>query len=140
MTTALYSKEYYHRGNKYSATRKAYQELNRQRYRDRNNKRNKEVKEIVISHYGVNGVAQCCYPGCQINDIDMLTIDHIHNDGSEHRKELSNKSGSNLYRWIVKNGFPNDRFQTLCFNHQIKKAIETARSRRLRTLNNENIH
>lgn len=45
---------------------------------------------------------------------DVLTIDHMNNDGAQHRREIG--AGSALYSWLRKQGFPQDGFQLLCFN------------------------
>ena len=59
----------------------------------------------VFDHYG--HMCKCC--GETIRQ--FLTIDHINNDGAEHRKSIT----SDLYTWLIKNNFP-DTFQTLCHN------------------------
>jgi 5-methylcytosine-specific restriction endonuclease McrA len=41
-------------------------------------------------------------------------VDHINNDGNEHRKKIG-RSGRTLVYWIVVNNFP-DGFQLLCSN------------------------
>lgn len=51
---------------------------------------------------------------CGESQIDVLTIDHVKNDGAQHRRLIG--GGSRLYAWLRKNGFPQDGFQILCFN------------------------
>lgn len=67
-------------------------------------------KRIVFNHYGI---CQCCGE----SNLGFLTIDHINNDGAQHRKEIFGKktSGGPLYHWIIKNNFPQD-LQSLCYN------------------------
>lgn len=77
------------------------------RYRDK-------LRDTVFEHYGK--VCACCGE----HRYTMLHIDHINNNGNEHRSTISNgkrrsASGSETYRWIIKNGFPND-LQVLCAN------------------------
>jgi len=60
----------------------------------------------VINHYG--GVCECCGE----HNIRFLTIDHINNDGANHRKIVGS---SNIYSWLVKNEYPNG-FRVLCMN------------------------
>lgn len=49
---------------------------------------------------------------CGENDINCLTIDHINNNGAEHR----NKNHIDfIAQWLIKNNFPTG-FQTLCIN------------------------
>ena len=59
----------------------------------------------------------------------MLTIDHVNNDGSKHRREIGKlykyPDGrralvTDIYGWLEKNGFP-DGFQVLCYNCNISK-------------------
>jgi hypothetical protein len=82
--------------------------------------RNAYVKVDVLTHYGPNGVLKCSWGGCEVSDIDMLSLDHINNDGAEHRR--TNKAGVGTYKWIRRNDYPQG-FQTLCFNHQWKKQL-----------------
>ena len=49
---------------------------------------------------------------CKIDDIDVLTIDHINNNGSEHRKTMK---GHDFYYELIKTDFPNG-YQVLCRN------------------------
>lgn len=74
----------------------------------------KALKEKVMIHYGHKCNCGC---GCQVANINHLTIDHINNDGHIHRKQLGTKvrGGQAFYRWIVKNNFPKD-LQILCWN------------------------
>lgn len=82
------------------------------------------VKLEVVSYYGKNGKPQCCWEGCVVNDVDMLTIDHINNDG--YKENPSQRAGMGLYHKLRKENFPSG-YQTLCSNHQLKK--ETLRRR-----------
>lgn len=71
----------------------------------------------VFLHYGLECAA------CREKDLDVLSIDHIFNDGAAHRLSLSpsgpkthnHRGGDRMYRWLVTNGFP-EGFQTLCMN------------------------
>lgn len=60
---------------------------------------------------------------CEIDDIDVLTIDHINNDGHKHRELV----GVKMYRWLVQNNFP-EGFQVLCANCNLKKEIVRKRN------------
>ena len=84
--------------------------------RERQRASRQALKKKVLAHYGPGGRLNCCWPECVIDDVDMLTLDHVNNDGAAHRKEIK----SRIYNWIVKNNYP-DGFQTLCGNHQMKK-------------------
>jgi hypothetical protein len=83
--------------------------------------RDAERKCKVLTHYGPNQSLRCCWEGCTVEDIDMLSLDHINNDGNVHRKSAGDAIGRGLYKWIIRNGYPAG-FQTLCMNHQFKKA------------------
>lgn len=71
----------------------------------------RKLKNIILDHYG--NKCACC------GEIiyEFLTVDHINNDGAEHRRKLGNigKSGRLFYDWIIKNNFP-PIFQILCWN------------------------
>lgn len=71
-------------------------------------------KKEVIEAYG--GKCSCCGE----TEIDFLAIDHIENNGAEHRKETGN--GTKFHRWIRANNFP-DRLQVLCHNCNFSKFI-----------------
>lgn len=64
------------------------------------------------------GGAKCI---CGVDDLDMLTIDHIHGDGNN--KRISDGLGSSLYRKIVNSQVDTSRFQVLCFNCNILKYL-----------------
>ena len=78
-----------------------------------------EVKSIVLAHYGPDGLMQCSWSGCFVDDPDMLTLDHVNDDGAIRRKN-GEETGHKLRIWLLRHGFPSD-FQTLCWNHQMKK-------------------
>lgn len=85
----------------------------------------RDKKTKVLSHYGREGKLQCCWSGCEIVDLDMLTLDHIDDNGAEHRKVYSKSGrggGTVLYTSLIRNNFPKG-FQTLCANHNLKKHI-----------------
>lgn len=75
-------------------------------------KRRFELKKEVMSNYG--GKCSCCGE----DNVYFLTIDHIFNDGKEHRKIVD---ATKFYDWLKKNNFPKDRFQILCFNCNMGK-------------------
>lgn len=71
------------------------------------------MKQDVFSHYSEDGKIKCSCPGCNVDDIDMLCVDHKNNDGNEHRKTLGVKQIK--YGWIKKNNYP-DYLRVLCHN------------------------
>ena len=86
--------------------------------RVRGQRRRSACKQGVLSHYG----KLCVWPSCGISDPDLLTLDHINNDGAGDRKSL--------YQRVIKEGFP-ERFQVLCWNHQWKKRMMLLRKQPL---------
>jgi len=87
-----------------------------------------EKKVEVLSYYGPDGRLQCSWEGCGVTDVDMLTIDHVGNDGGKARK-AGESHGYMLYAKLANSGFPSG-YQTLCMNHQVKK--ELVRKRMIR--------
>lgn len=85
-----------------------------------------EVRIQTLTHYGFEGKLQCCWPDCLVTDIDLLTLDHINNDGAQHRKNNHNR-GVSLYAKLIAANFP-EGYQTLCWNHQWKKELIRLRS------------
>lgn len=73
----------------------------REKYRDR-------VRDQVFNNYG--GYICAC---CGENNPKFLTIDHINNDGAQHRKEIG--SGERFYQWLIKKNFPKE-YRVLCMN------------------------
>lgn len=64
------------------------------------------IKSQVIEAYG--GKCQCL-GGCDVDEPLFLTIDHINNDGTQDR--LAKGHARHLYLWLIKNGFPKDRYR-----------------------------
>jgi hypothetical protein len=69
----------------------------------------------VLYQYS-NGNLKCLI--CGENHIEFLEIDHIHNDGSNHRREIG--GSTYLYTWLINNDFPYG-YQVLCRNCNVKK-------------------
>lgn len=89
-----------------------YEELNRvQDYQY-------ELKQIAFFIYS-NGMMKC--NKCGFDDFDCLDIDHINNNGCEHRHKNPNISKS-FYVYLQKFGYPVD-YQVLCKNCNWKKHI-----------------
>lgn len=97
-------------------TDKIYQRRH-QETKEQRKRYNRERKERIISFYS-NGSMKCV--NCGENNINKLCIDHIKNDGKEHRK-IAGTSG-HLYDWLIKESFPSG-FQVLCFNCNVEKEI-----------------
>jgi hypothetical protein len=73
-----------------------------------------KTRDSVYCAYG--GYVCAC---CGETKPKFLTIDHIDNNGAEHRKAISgpnNRCGSfDVYRWLKANHYPKG-FQVLCYN------------------------
>jgi len=68
-------------------------------------------KKMVIEYYS-NG-NNCC-ACCGESIFEFLTIDHMNNDGAEHRRQMEH-GGRTIYRWLIQHDFPKG-FQVLCYN------------------------
>lgn len=88
---------------------------------------NAQIKQECLTHYGPDSVLNCSALGCTITDVDMLTLDHINNDGAEDRRKGRNLTGVQLYWRLKSEGYP-EGFQTLCCNHQSKKELVRRRT------------
>ena len=83
-----------------------------QEYRKR---RQVKDRKLVYDHYGLKCV-RCGEP-----DPVVLTIDHIKQDGHGHKQGgcKNRMSGYVLYRWLVRNDFP-EGYRVACANCQIR--------------------
>lgn len=91
--------------------------LNRDNIRKRQQKYEQKNKIKIIQKYGEKCVC------CGESRYEFLTIDHIKNNGAEERKTTKQGTGGKLYRWLIKNNFPNDNYQLLCFNCNCSKGF-----------------
>lgn len=82
------------------------------------NKRD-EIRSDVYFHYG--NKCSCCG---ETNSL-FLTLDHVNNDGANHRRtlygETQKASWSSFYKWIIENDYPKS-IQLLCANCNLGKA------------------
>lgn len=120
--------------NKRLSNQKYYQKnreklLSQQKIRDsknkhnihiRNQKRKNDNKIKVLTHYGND---TCACVRCGVEDIRVLSLDHIYNNGYEERRRTG-WSGHEFYRQLIIAGFP-EGYQTLCMNCQWIKRYET---------------
>jgi len=84
-----------------------------------------KIKLKVFTHY-CNGKPVCSVKGCNIDDMDMLSLDHTNDNGSDHRRKVGAKTGTFMYEWAIRNNYPKI-FQVLCWNHNIKKHFNKVR-------------
>lgn len=87
---------------------------NPEKYKNEQRRSYLKYKMIVINHYG--GKCACCGE----TNVEFLSIDHINNNGAEHRNALKISSGIQFYLWLIKNIFPSG-FQVLCMNCNLAK-------------------
>lgn len=74
----------------------------------------RSVKQQCLEQYG-----KICV--CGEKDQDVLTLDHVNDDGAVHRRE-TNTRGLNFYIYLRKNKFPQEpSLQVLCLNCQYCK-------------------
>jgi len=69
-----------------------------------------KLRFLIIEKY-TKGKNECnC---CGEDNLNLLTIDHINNDGKAHRKKVG--IGIAFYKWVIFNEYPKD-LQKLCMN------------------------
>lgn len=89
--------------------------LNHEYYKSLNRKYTRELREEVVNALG--GQCTCCGE----SNFAFLAIDHIQNDGKDHRAKVGTSSG--VYRDVRRQGYPKDKFQILCHNCNVAKQI-----------------
>lgn len=94
-------------------------------HRNKDAHRHSKKKIAILTHYGKEGRLMCCWKDCCVIDPDMLSLDHINDDGADQKR----RHGNDVYGYVIRKNFPNG-FQTLCFNHQWKKRISRLRRNR----------
>jgi hypothetical protein len=118
---------------KQQSTYKNKMKLYFQGYRLKNQVKTNEISRLSrlkakIKAFDAYGGRKCSW--CGEDDLIILTIDHINNDGASHRKKLgkqnnighrNNGGGTRTYNWLNKNGYP-PGYQVLCFNCNFAKA------------------
>ena len=71
-----------------------------------------DTKFSVLAIYSEGQpICQCCKEIA----IEFLTIDHIRGGGRKHTREKGVGGGYSLYRWLIKNNYP-EGFRVLCMN------------------------
>ena len=92
---------------------------NLERHRETCRRNDQRLKNLCYEAYGGHRCA-CCGETEQM----FLTIDHMNNDGAEHRRQvvgLKRGGGKKIYSWLIANNFPSG-FQILCMNCNWGKA------------------
>lgn len=90
--------------------RRRFESKHREYFREKSQKLRLSKKIKVLRHYSINNKISCVC--CGVDNIIMLTIDHIKEDGNKHRCEIKRTS---IYTWLINHDYP-EGFQTLCWN------------------------
>lgn len=85
---------------------------NKEEANEKRRERRREVKILVMEHYGGFPPKCAC---CGEELIEFLCIDHVNGGGEEHRRKVKVRSGIHFYYWLLRNKFP-PGFRVLCHN------------------------
>lgn len=114
-------KKEYHELNKEADNKRSlkwYHE-NKERIREKHNENKKKsdqkLADTIMNHYGGNPPKCAC---CGETERSFLELDHINGYGTQQRKQIG--TGYTLFRWIIKNDFP-EEYQVLCSNCNLSK-------------------
>lgn len=118
--------EYRKRSAEYA---KEWRKKNKDKFKATQKKAYTKARLEVLSHYSGKENPDCAC--CQESDVRFLQIDHVNNDGAQHRREIgmpqsdsnqmkkegrkSSIGGNGFVYWLKKNNFP-EGFQVLCAN------------------------
>jgi hypothetical protein len=92
------------------ASSDAWYAANRERESARRKAKLRAERREVIEAYG--GRCACCGEA----NMGFLTLDHVNDDGAEHRRSIgAGRSSLRVYRWAKANGYP-DTLRVLCAN------------------------
>jgi hypothetical protein len=116
---------------------KKYMKKYSQEYRQREGKKDKKngdrkmtrimLRLEILNHYS-EGTLVCKH--CGFGDVRALDLDHMDNNGGDHRKAIGRRGATyDIYAELKRNGFP-EGYQVLCRNCNWIKEIEK-RSQRL---------
>lgn len=97
--------------------RRRYRQANKEKINAYSRKRWSNFRRACINFYSKN--KNCCNC-CGETIWEFLCIDHIKNDGAEHRKR--ERRSRSLAGYLVKNNFPSG-FQILCHNCNLSKGF-----------------
>lgn len=110
---------YYRNLERNKKKRKDYYENNKEKIHEYNrkwiSKYRADLKKETLEAYGNKCV--CCGETEPI----FLNLDHINNDGKQHRKKL--QTTLSLQVWLKKNNWPKGIIQILCFNCNLGRQI-----------------
>lgn len=109
---SAYRKAYYADNKEHISKRmKAWRQSNKPHVVKYDKQRRWNAKLEILNAYG----NKCAH--CGNNNPYQLEIDHINNDGAQHRRQLgSNRAGIGFYLLLRKWNYPKENFQLLCAN------------------------
>ena len=84
----------------------------------RNKEQNRLAKIRALQHYS-NPIGATICNNCGEQDISVLCIDHLDDDGKKHRQDIG-IFGCRFYRWLEQRDYP-EGFQVLCYNCNMRK-------------------
>ena len=90
----------------------------------------RKLRRETLTHYG-GGVAACVR--CGVDDIDVLVLDHINDDGYLLRPNRGVYGGTEMYCVLRRADWP-PGYQTLCANCNMKKMMVRMRVRQEETV------
>lgn len=121
-----YQREHRERYLKYQRN---YQSENKEKLRAYDQTRARQLKQQAFEAYG--GV-KCAWPGCNETRLDVLSLDHIAQDGAERRRQ-GEPGGRQLYARLKSQGYP-PGYRALCRNHNWKAWLEHRKKTHNRSL------
>jgi hypothetical protein len=98
------------------AKRKSTYNANPSKYRAASARHNEGLRRDAFNAYG--GACACC----KEQHSEFLTLDHVHNNGKQHRIEVGGTKG--VYQWAKKQGYPQDgSLRILCYNCHMSRSF-----------------
>lgn len=61
------------------------------------------IRRKVLNHY-CGGTPHCMATGCKVSCVEILELDHIFDNGGEHKREIGR--GLQYLHWLIRNNFP----------------------------------
>lgn len=83
---------------------------NREHYRNVRRQYSQRLRDEMIAAYG--NKCSCCGETVKA----FLTLEHVNDDGAEHRRILKTGGGDGILRDLRRRGWPKDGYTTLCWN------------------------
>ena len=120
-----YNREYRRKNkSRLDALAKVWRNNNRERYNSKRNARRaidgREYQKARERNYNkrllILNALGCKCTCCGETAISMLDIDHVNNDGKQHREERGQRASYWVYNDVIRSGFDRSRYQVLCRN------------------------